>query len=261
MELFLAVKVSWEVLAPRAGAVLRKIARATAAGLALALGACNFAGSGISSDSASAPVPKVHSESLGAATPAGERIGTGPVLVGAILPLTQNGGPSVVGQSLRNAAQLAVEESGSNDITLIVEDDHSTPEGAAQAAQTVISAGAEIIVGPLFAADVREVGRVAKAANRPVIAFSTDASVASRGVYLLSFLIESYVDRIADFAVGRGLKSFAILAPQSDYGNVATAEFQSEAAKLNARVVTVARYAPGEPGTGIQEIQGAANRD
>ena len=35
-------------------------------------------------------------------------------------------------------------------------------------------------LGPLFAASVREAGRVAKAANRPLIAFSTDASVASR---------------------------------------------------------------------------------
>ena len=51
----------------------------------------------------------------------------------------------------------------------------------------------------------------------------------------------------SDFAVGRGLKSFAVLAPQSDYGDVATAEFQKEAARLNARVVTVARYATGQP--------------
>jgi len=255
----LAVKVALEFLALSACASLRKVALMIVTGLPLALGACNFLGTGISNDSTSAPVPKVHSEPLAGGTPVGERVGTGPVLVGAILPLTQNGGPSVVGQSLRNAAQLAVEESGSNDITLIIEDDHSTPDGAAQAAQTAISAGAEIIVGPLFAANVREVGRAAKAANRPVIAFSTDASVASRGVYLLSFLIESYVDRITDFAVARGLKSFAILAPQNDYGNVATAEFQSEAARLNARIATVARYAPGEPASGIQALDGAAD--
>ena len=37
----------------------------------------------------------------------------------------------------------------------------------------------------------------------PVIAFSTDANVAARGVYLLSFLPESDVDRIVDYAVAQ----------------------------------------------------------
>ena len=229
-------------------------------GVSLALGSCNFGGSGVSNDLSSAPVPKVQSEPLSAPSQTGELKGVAPVHVGVILPLTQNGTQSAIGQSLRNAAQLAVEESASNAIELIIGDDHSTPEGAAQVATSEIGAGAEIIVGPLYAASVREVGRVSKAANIPVIAFSTDASVASPGVYLLSFLIDSYVDRILDFAVGRGLKSFAVLAPQSDYGDVATAEFQKEAARLNARVVTVARYATGQPAESVQEIAGVAHQ-
>lgn len=237
--------------------------RLAMAGVALALAACNFTGLGGPADTVSAPVPKVQSQPLGGGgggAAVGETVGTGLVRVGVILPLTQNGGPSAIGQSMRNAAQLAVDETGSSDITLMIVDDHATPEGAARAAQLEIGAGAEIIVGPLFAASVREVARAAKAANRPVIAFSTDASVASRGVYLLSFLIESYVDRITDFAVLRGKKSFAVLAPQSDYANVAVAEFQTEAAKLNARVVAVARYAPGQPDAGVQEIAGVAKQ-
>ena len=59
-----------------------------------------------------------------------------------------------------------------------------------------------------------------------MIAFSTDPSVAQQNVYLLSFLIGGYVDRIVQFAVSRGKKSFAVMAPQNDYGNVALAEFQ-----------------------------------
>jgi ABC-type branched-subunit amino acid transport system substrate-binding protein len=93
-----------------------------------------------------------------------------------------------------------------------------------------------------------------------VIAFSTDASVASRGVYLLSFLIESYVDRIIDYAAAHGKKNFAVLAPESDYANVALAEFQSEAAKLNLHVVTIARYPLGQPASGVQEIAGVAGQ-
>lgn len=253
-----------EAFLPSFASAAARIARFVVGLLAAsALAACNSTSVGFSPEFGAAPVPHVQSQPLsGAATNAtvGETVGTGPVRVGAILPLTQNGAPSVIGQSLRNAAQLAVEESGSGDITLMIVDDHSTPEGAAQAAQAEIGAGADIIVGPLFAADVREAARVARSANRPVIAFSTDSSVASRGVYLLSFLIESYVDRITEYAVAHGKKSFAVLAPQSDYGNVAVTEFEAEAARLNAHVVTVARYSPGQPASGVAEIAGAANQ-
>ena len=115
-----------------------------------------------------------------------------------ILPLTQGGAPSPLGVSMRNAAQLAVDEFAAS-ITLMVKDDRSTPDGAAQAAQAAIGDGAELILGPVYAADVREVA-LAKSAGRPVIGFSTDTDVAQPGIYLLSFLIESYVDRITDFA-------------------------------------------------------------
>ncbi len=123
-----------------------------------------------------------------------------------ILPLTQNGAPSPVGVSMRNAAQLAIDEFAGPYITLMIQDDRSTPDGAAQAAQAEIGAGAELILGPVYATDVRQAASVAKAAGKPMIAFSTDAGVASPGVYLLSFLIEGYVDRIAQFAVSRGKK-------------------------------------------------------
>lgn len=219
------------------------------------LAGCNSTGVGLSNDiPSSAPVSPVQTAPLPGVSAVGENLGSGPVRVGAILPLTQGGAPSAIGQSLRNAAQMAIEDSGSNDITLMILDDHSTPDGASQAAQAELAAGAEIIVGPLFAANVREVGKLAKAANRPVIALSTDSTVASSGVYLLSFLIESYVDKIVDFAVSRGKKTFAVLAPNSDYANVAVAEFQAEAAKLNVNVVAVARYAPGQAASGIQQL-------
>ena len=242
-----------------------RMARLVAAGgFALTLAACNLTSVPFINDNppppASAPVPHVQSQPLGGGGgTVGETVGTGPVRVGAILPLTQNGDPSVIGQSLRNAAQLAVEESGASDITLMIVDDHSTPDGAAQAAQQVVGAGAEIIVGPLFAADVVQAARTAKSANRPMVAFSTDTTVASRGIYLLSFLIELYVDRIVDYAATHGKKSFAVLAPESDYGNVAVSEFQAAAGRLNARVVTIARYPPGQPATGVQQIAEAAN--
>ncbi len=206
-------------------------------------------------DPLNAPTSPVETQPLnGQVAPTGDQIGTGAVRVGLIVPLTQGAGPSVVGTSLRNAAELALTESGANDITLLVKDDRSTPDGARAAAQAAIGEGAELLIGPLFAPDVRETGRVARSAGKPVIAFSTDTSTATRGVYLLSFLVESYVDRIVDFAASKGKRSIAALVPQNDYGNVALAEFQQVAAKRGMRVMTIERYQPSGLAASVQKI-------
>ena len=77
---------------------------------------------------------------------------------------------------------------------------------------------------PVTAVDLREAAKVAKAADRPIIGFSTDSASASRGVYLLSFMIEGYIDREVEYAAQHGKHSFGALVPDNDYGNVALAE-------------------------------------
>ncbi len=87
---------------------------------------------------------------------------------------------------------------------------------------------------------------VARQRGIPVIAFSTDASVAARGVYLLSFLPESDVRRIVDYAVSRGKRSFAALLPDNAYGAVVEAAFQQAVARRGGRVVALEKY-PADP--------------
>jgi branched-chain amino acid transport system substrate-binding protein len=169
-------------------------------------------------------------------------IGTGQVKVGLILPLSASGNAAVAAQSMRNAAELALAEFNNPDIQLLVKDDGGSAPGAQQAAQSAIDDGAEIILGPLFALTVGPVGQVARARNIPVIAFSTDSNVASRGVYLLSFLPESDVDRIVGYAAGQGKRAFAALVPDNAYGTVAEAAFKQAVARRNGRVVALERY-------------------
>ena len=193
--------------------------------------------------------------------PVGETLGTGPVRVGMIAPLTQNGAPSPIGVSMRNAAQLAIDGFGGPYITLMIEDDHSSADAAAQAAQAELGAGAQLILGPVFANDVRSASAATKSAGRPMIAFSTDVTVAAPGVYLLSFLIQGYVDRVLQYAISSGKKSFAIMAPQNDYGNVAAQRFQDQAGSLNAQVIVTARYSAGQMATAAQQVGGGPGSD
>ena len=178
----------------------------------------------------------------GEQTAANASLGEGQVRVGLILPLSGQGNAGIAAQSMKNAAEMALAEFKSPNIQLLVKDDGGTGQGAQGAAQQVISEGAEIIIGPLFAQSVSAVGQVARARNIPVIAFSTDASVAARGVYLLSFLPETDVRRIVDFAVSRGKRSFAALLPDNAYGTVVEAAFQQEVSRRGGRVLALEKY-------------------
>ena len=169
-------------------------------------------------------------------------IGTGAVKVGLILPLSAGGNAGTVALSMKNAAEMALAEFNSPNIQLLVKDDGGTSGGAQQAAQQALGEGAEIIIGPLFAHSVGVVGAAARQRGVPVIAFSTDASVAARGVYLLSFLPESDVDRIVDYAIANGKRSFAAMLSEGAYGNVVEGEFKQVVARKGGRIVALERY-------------------
>jgi ABC-type branched-subunit amino acid transport system substrate-binding protein len=180
----------------------------------------------------------------GEATAANAAVGEGQVRVALILPLSGQGNASVAGQSMKNAAEMALAEFKSPNIQLLVKDDGGTVQGAQASAQQAISEGAEIIIGPLFAQSVSAVGQIARTSNIPVIAFSTDVSVAARGVYLLSFLPETDVRRIVDFSISRGKRSFAALLPDNAYGTVVEGAFQQEVSRRGGRVVVLEKYTP-----------------
>jgi ABC-type branched-subunit amino acid transport system substrate-binding protein len=170
-------------------------------------------------------------------------IGTGQVKVGLILPLSAGGNAGLAALSMKNAAEMALAEFNSPNIQLLLKDDGGTAGGAQAAAQQALDEGAEIILGPLFAHSVGAVGAAARQRGVPVIAYSTDASVAARGIYLLSFLPESDVDRIIDYATGHGKRSFAALLPDNAYGTVVEAAFKQIVARKGARIVALERYA------------------
>jgi ABC-type branched-subunit amino acid transport system substrate-binding protein len=183
----------------------------------------------------------------GPAPPAGESAAAGQpadgqVRIALVLPLTAQGNAGLAAQSMKNAAEMALAEFKVSNVQLLVKDDGGSPQGAQGAAQQAISEGAEIIVGPLFAQSVSAAGQVARSRNIPVIAFSTDASVAARGVYLLSFLPETDVRRIVSYAASRGKRSFAALMPDNAYGTVVEAAFQQEVARHGGRVVVLEKY-------------------
>jgi branched-chain amino acid transport system substrate-binding protein len=216
--------------------------RRSVAGLLAATGAMLGGCSGNSSFLNSLPSLSSTSPPPGTQPQPGATIGTGEVKVALILPLSAGSNAGVAGQAMRNAAEMAIAEFNAPNIQVLVKDDAGTADGARQSAQQALDGGAEIIIGPLFAQSVSVVGQVARARNVPVIAFSTDANVASNGVYLLSFLPETDVERIVQYAASTGKRSFAALIPDNPYGTVVEAAFKQAVARRNGQIVAIERY-------------------
>src|ERR1700742_2772934 len=177
-----------------------------------------------------------------------EAVGNGQVKVGLILPLSASGNAGVAAQSMKNAAEMALAEFQNPNIQLLIKDDGGSAQGAQQGTQQALDEGAEIILGPLFALSVPATAQLARARGVSVIAFSTDSSVASRGIYLLSFLPESDVNRIIEYSASTGKRSFAALLPDNAYGNVVEAAFKQAVTRRGGRVVAFEKYGADRAG-------------
>jgi ABC-type branched-subunit amino acid transport system substrate-binding protein len=168
-----------------------------------------------------------------------------PVRVGIILPFNSNSAPTrALAASMMKAAELAMFDSGNPNILLITADEGNGGAGAANAAQQLLAQGAEVIVGPLFGPSVSVVAPIARDRAVPVLAFSTEKTVAGNGAYLLSFLPQNEVNRVVGYAAANGHRQFAVLAPQTAYGDVANDAFTDAVAAAHAKIVDVERYAP-----------------
>jgi len=219
----------------RAGRIKAAVA-AIVTGSLVALAGCTGSGSGFGGGFGSGPTD-------GATAPVtGETLGSGNIRVALLLPISATGNTGQVAQSLRNAADLAIRDFQTAGVQILVKDDRGTPEGARAAASSAVAEGAELILGPLNSASVTAAASVARGARVPVIAFSTDTAVAGPGVYLLSFLPQSDVDRIVSYAASRGKRSVAALLPSNAYGTVVEAALQRAVANAGGRVMAIERY-------------------
>jgi ABC-type branched-subunit amino acid transport system substrate-binding protein len=162
--------------------------------------------------------------------------------VALLVPLSSQGHPGLIARSLKQAAEQALFERDTRNVELMVKDDKGTPEGAKAAAEDVLKRGARLILGPLYAKSVAAVAPAARAAQVPVVAFSSDRQVAGQGVYLLSFQPAPEVDRIVTFAAKRGKLRYAALVPGDDFGKLVEPVFRAAVARAGGTIVALETY-------------------
>ncbi|MGA7323183.1 MAG: penicillin-binding protein activator [Rhodomicrobium sp.] len=217
--------------------------------------ACSIGGLGGSSGS-TALTGEASAPAQGA--PAGQT-----VKVALLLPLTGNVNAQQVAKAMKQAGELALFDFDKPNVQLIPKDTHGNADGARQAAQEAVKEGAELIIGPLFANEVTAVAPVAQGAHIPVVAFSSDRSVAGNGVYLLSFVAGTDVPRMISYAVSQGKTRFAALFPQNEYGRLVEQAFNQAVQDSHGQVVMTKTFPPEANGMlpPVKEMSVLAKKD
>jgi hypothetical protein len=136
--------------------------------------------------------------------------------VALLLPLS--GANGALGQDMLKAAQLAMFDFANDRFEFLVHDTLGTPEGAADAASLAIADRAALILGPLLGKSVVAAAPAARAAAVRMLAFSSDRSVTGDGIYAMGFFPEADVERVVAYARSRGLRRFAAIAPDNEFG-------------------------------------------
>ncbi len=157
--------------------------------------------------------------------------------IGLLLPLS--GRSAGLGQAMVNAAQLAVFDLGAKGFELMPRDTKGKADGAVTAARDAMKGGAQLLIGPLFAADVAAVKPVVTGANMNMLALSTDISLASPGAYVMGFAPAPQVERVVAYAVAHGIQNFAALVPAGPYGQLVSKAFEKAVHDNGATLVAV----------------------
>jgi ABC-type branched-subunit amino acid transport system substrate-binding protein len=166
------------------------------------------------------------------------------VKVALLVPLS--GSNAEVGEAISNAAQMALFDTNANGFELIPRDTHGTASGAAAAAQSAVQDGAQLILGPLFADEVRAVSPIVQSAGINMVAFTTDWKQAGPNTFVMGFLPFGQVQRVISYAASKGIRSIGVIAPQSEYGNAVMNAYGPQAQASGITTVDTIRARPGD---------------
>ena len=170
-----------------------------------------------------------------------------PHFIGCLLPLS---GPyKTYGYKALQGIELALNAyhraNKEKPIHLIVKDTASNPFQAVQAVRELDEANVSAIIGPIISAE--PAAMEAQSRGIPIILFTQKDNIAQIGEFVFRNFItpRMQIEPLAEHAVRKmGLKRFAILYPDENYGNTYMNLFWDEVLSLEGAVVGAESYDP-----------------
>ena len=186
-----------------------------------------------------------------------------PVQVALLVP-RGSGDPSddFLATNLENAARLAISDLSGVSIDLRVYSTGASPALAAQAAQTAIGDGAQIILGPLYAEAANAAGVVAAPAGINVLSFSNNTTIAGGNVFVLGPTFRNTANRLVRHGVRNGIDSYVIVHADDLQGAVGRDAIASAVRGNGGRVAGIQSYPLSQQGIldAVPRIAEAARR-
>ncbi len=182
------------------------------------------------------PIATPESTQPNPAPPAAPQFGA---KIGLLLPLS--GKNADLGRNLHQAAELGLFNMANDNVALMVENT-APPADPESATRSLLAHGANILIGPLFSADLKRAAPIADRAHVPLLALSNDLSLAASGTYVLGLSPATEIERVIDYALSQGLERIALLAPNSPYGSLVAASANAALAKQGKALVTTTLY-------------------
>ena len=199
--------------------------------IAFLLGACTES----PQPSTPLPPPKPTGPVAGSPTTA-----SGKARIALLLPLSGRSAP--IGQSMQQAAELALFDTGAKDLALAAYDAGESGDAAIQAYKRAQADGCALILGPLFGSSAAALAPMRRTDRTNIISFSNDESVAQPGLWVIGIAAPPQVRRVVDYTVSTGIKRFAVLSPRSTYGDQMASTLQSHVAMRGGTVVASETY-------------------
>jgi outer membrane PBP1 activator LpoA protein len=157
--------------------------------------------------------------------------------IALLVPMAGPNGP--VGQSIANAATMALLDTNAQNLRITTYD---TSTGAAGAAAQAVADGNRLILGPLMADDIPAVANTARGARVPVVSFSNDEKLAARDILIMGNLPGQSIARTVTYARGQGVNRFAALVPDGEYGQRASSALFAEVRAQGGTIVASESY-------------------
>jgi ABC-type branched-subunit amino acid transport system substrate-binding protein len=167
---------------------------------------------------------------------------SGKYRIALLLPLSGRAAP--IGQSLQQAAEMALFDTGAKDLALAAYDSGETADTAVEAYRKARVDGAALVLGPLFGTSATALAPLVAQGGANVVSFSNDEQAAQRGVWIMGIAAPPQVRRVVDYAVDSGVKRFAAFAPQTSYGQQMVQTMESQVTIRGGRVATVELFDP-----------------
>ena len=173
---------------------------------------------------------------------AAETIGKGSTSVAMLLPLSAPGARGESARNMKDAAKLAVEDLGSDLLTVTIHDTAGQDDRARKLALSAVNSKAALVVGPVETQAAQQLAAI-KGKRTPVLALA-DNFTGGTGVFAVPLSEAESAAAGAAALADQGARKFALVVPEGPAGDAVEKRVAISVKNVGAKLAVTLRYGP-----------------